>query len=118
MKQLSLLLLLSVLFCFTACDDDPEPNPNACETTGVTYTNDIKPIYDTYCTSSGCHGDGTTTTFPMDTYDLAVVAVGFGRVEGAIQHTEDFSPMPKGGEKLADCDIDKILAWITAGTPE
>lgn len=120
MKQLSFLFLLSVLICFTACkDEDPiDPVDTTCETVGVTYTNDIKPIYTTYCTNEACHADGSMTTFPMDTYDLSVAAVGFEKIEGAIQHTDGFSPMPKGGDKLADCDIDKILAWIAAGTPE
>ena len=44
----------------------------------------------------------------------------FERIVGAINHTEGFLPMPypAGTDKLADCDIDKLTAWIADGAPE
>ena len=117
MKKLSLLLSLSFLIFTVACSDDDD---DACNTDDITYTNDIKPIYEQSCTTAGCHATGSDNIWPMDTYELSVGAVGFGCIENVIQHLdqENCTPMPIGGDKLEDCDIDKILAWIDAGMPE
>lgn len=128
MKQLSILMMLSLMVFFVACKDEEEDPPEpTCDTESMTYITDIKPIYETNCTVPGCHSTNTTNTFPMDTYDLAVAAVGFGCIEKVIQHTdadatsgdpETCLPMPIGGDKLDDCSINKILAWIAADMPE
>ena len=45
-------------------------------------------------------------------------AAGFNKIVGAINHTTGFSAMPQGGDKLEQCDIDFLTAWIDAGAPE
>lgn len=45
--------------------------------------------------------------------NLQKVAVN-GRLYAAISHTGP-SPMPKGGNKLSDCDIQLIKSWIDNG---
>lgn len=58
------------------------------------------------------------TTFPMSNFEETSAAVGLGRIKGAINQEPNFSPMPQGGDKLEDCTIDKISAWIDDGAPE
>lgn len=36
---------------------------------------------------------------------------------GNIRHDAGFLPMPKNGNKLSDCDIATIKAWVDAGAP-
>lgn len=110
-------LLLTTALLFAACKDD---DADLCDTTDLTYNNDIAAIINNSCTLSGCHASGTTTTFPMGNYQKALVAVGFDRIIGAINHENGFEPMPypAGTAKLDQCDIDKLTAWINDGAPE
>lgn len=89
-----------------------------CETDGLTYSSDIASIINSTCATSGCHASGTTTTFPMSNYAETSAAVAFGRIVGSINHSEGFSEMPKGGDKLDDCTISEITQWIADGAPE
>lgn len=113
---------MMMLVGFIACSDDEDdpviPPTPTCETTGLTYTNEIADILNTSCAVSGCHASNTTTTFPMGDYAETSVAVGFGRIIGSINHESGFSAMPRGGSKLDDCTIDKVTAWINDGAPE
>jgi len=115
--KFALIACLGVLL-ITACDPE-EPTVTSCDTDNMTYTDDIKSILDESCAYAGCHDDTTVAaSIDLSTYDNAVVVVEFGRILGTINHQETFSPMPKGQDKLSDCNIDKITSWINNGTPE
>lgn len=88
----------------------------ACDTTNVTYTNTIKPIFDTYCV--GCHNVGNASGgYALDTYVGSVNCANSGRLMGSIQWLTGYSTMPKGDAKLSDCNIAKIQKWINSGKP-
>jgi len=120
MKTNMLFFFSLLALLFIACNDDPDPPVNECETTDLTYTADIATILNTSCATAGCHEMGSTTTFEMHDFAAATAAVGFGRIIGAINHDTDFSPMPypEGTAKLDDCKINQITAWINDGAPE
>jgi hypothetical protein len=40
-----------------------------------------------------------------------------GQLLGTLNHDPGYSPMPKGGAKLSDCDLAKLRQWVAAGTP-
>jgi hypothetical protein len=111
--------LLAIGF-ISSCGDDEDPvGPTpTCDTEDVTYNNFAKDLFDNNCSNAGCHNAGTTTNFPLSTYDEAVTAVGFGRMLGAVNRTAGFSAMPRGADMLDDCTIEKLEAWIDNGTPE
>lgn len=113
----SALLLGAVLI---ACNKDDGEEEDPCDTSSVTYTDDIATIFNTSCAVSTCHVDGNEdkAKFSLVGYEKAKLAASFGRIVGAISHETDFTPMPYGGDKLEQCSIDKISAWINAGTPE
>lgn len=128
MKRYSLLFilfgLLSMTF-FSACDKDDDDDPmdddpivDTCNTDNITY-NDVESILNTSCATEACHSAGSQLG-SLANYDDAVAFVEFGRILGAIKHEENFSPMPypPGSDKLEDCEISKIEAWVAAGTPE
>lgn len=83
-----------------------------CDTTTVTYSGTIAPIFSTNCI--GCHSSSGASTTKLDSYTGAKAAVTAGRIIGAIQHTTGFTAMPPGGA-LSACDIGKIKAWIYRG---
>ena len=115
-----------------SCDDGDSTTENDvvtadCECAGtpaevaedITYTNTVKAILDSSCaTSAACHAANSATTFPMSNYDETVLAVGFGRILGAINQEPGFSAMPRNSDKIAQDRIDAIAEWIAAGTPE
>lgn len=117
MNKLILLAILGLLVAACGGDDDND-GMETCVTENITYDAGASQIINASCAVSGCHVEGTAT-FRMDTYDLAFIAVGFGRIIGAINHEADFKPMPypEGSSKIDQCDIDKLTAWINAGAP-
>jgi hypothetical protein len=113
---LFVLLLGLVLFSCSKDDDDDD----VCDTSDITYTNTVASIMNNNCALSGCHVDGNEMVafFSLEGYTKAKGAADFGRIVGAISHESGFSPMPKGSNKLDQCTIDQIAAWVDAGAPE
>lgn len=116
-KFLTVALLFAVLL-FIGCNKDDEGV--MCDTTDITYTNTVATILNNSCAVSGCHVNGNEANawFSLEGYTNAKGAADFGRMIGAISHDEGFSAMPKGFDKLDQCTIDKITAWVEAGAPE
>ena len=90
---------------------------SACDTSAaVTFSTGIVPILSTKCT--GCHGG----TNPQGGINLSLYAgvkttVDNGKLWGSVNHLAGYSPMPKNGSKLSECEIGKIKKWIGAGSP-
>lgn len=113
------------LILFASCYNDkeselyPSASGGTCDTTTITYTADVQPILGQYCAYAGCH-DAATKSFGHDlsSYSGAVTAVNSGRLLGAIRHDAGFQQMPKGLQKLGDCEISKVTAWINQGAQQ
>jgi cytochrome c5 len=93
-------------------------NGNTCDTTGMTFSSDIKPILQNTC--YGCHSNANSAAGSgvklEDHADLKQHADD-GDLLGAITHQAGFPAMPKGGAKLSECNINKIKAWVNRGAP-
>ena len=88
----------------------------ACDTATITYSNTINPLISSFC--NGCHGGATpSAAIKLDTYAGVKQQVDNGRLWGAVSHSTNFSPMPKGGAQLNTCNLTKIRLWIAAGAP-
>lgn len=116
----SIMILLTLTFLIQSCYYDNEeelyPQPAACDTTNVSYSNDVWPIISSNCTS--CHSGGAPQgNVSLENYDDIVIAAKNGSLLGTIKHEDGWSPMPKGGGMLNDCDISKIEIWVDDGTP-
>jgi hypothetical protein len=87
-----------------------------CDTATVTFSGQIKTTICNKCL--GCHS-GTVAQGAIDysTYAGVKAKVTDGRLWGAINHLPGFSPMPKGGTKLSDCEIKQFKKWIDAAAP-
>lgn len=120
-RLLTFLFLISFL---TGCYYDNEErlyptidSSNSCDTTNVTLSQSVMPILQSRCL--GCHGasvaNGLGSGINLETYSELTKWVNNGQLEGAINHSPGFMPMPQGASKLDDCSINKITAWINRG---
>ncbi|RYE90963.1 MAG: hypothetical protein EOO37_01615 [Cytophagaceae bacterium] len=126
----SVLAATALLVAQAACSykQTPLPEPVAtCVTTDVKYQTNVWPILKANCRDA-CHNDRDAAAyynFSMDQfsqvqYYCTTVPPGVsGNVPwllGNIKHLSNgYSNMPVGGNKLSDCDIAVIEAWIKAG---
>jgi hypothetical protein len=87
-----------------------------CDTTQVGYSYDIHPIVVANCLP--CHS--TNNAFGghiLDTYEGATTDAHTGLLIKAVTHDPSVVPMPRGGQKLPDCDIAKFRRWINLNEP-
>lgn len=107
----------------SACYYDKPPVLIPFECDEVSYSTHIQPIWDNSCATSGCH-NGTTEPNLSDGVSLnALLSGGYVNTllpeESSLYHSVDFisNPMPPGGPKLSDQQIELILCWISEGAP-
>jgi len=87
-----------------------------CDTTKVTYSITILPIIKTNC--EACHSGGSPSgNVLLSNYTEIKAAAENESLMGTIKHKTGWSPMPKGGNNLSDCDIRKLEIWIKNGEP-
>jgi len=98
-----------------------EDTSTVCDTLDLSFALNIQPIFEAQCT--GCHGNINPERGINLTTHAGIRAVAqTGQLVGSITHTSPYIPMPYSipgapREKLDDCSIDKIKAWINAGSP-
>lgn len=118
---LGIITLFIIAGCTYSKKEVDYPVTVSCDTSNVKFNTYVLPLLNAKCNTSGCHNSSATAGgWAMDTY-LGVKDVldnSGGRFLKSIQHESSASPMPKGGSKLADCDINKLKAWINAGALE
>ena len=88
-----------------ACTD------TTCDTTNVTFAGSVAPIFQKYC--DGCHNSSN----PLGGIDLTnsnqlALLDSNGSLLGAIRQKPGYIPMPLGGNKLSNCEIETIAIWI------
>jgi hypothetical protein len=90
----------------------------ACVTNDVTYTNFIKPLVANACL--GCHGGNATAGagIKLNNFVETKVSGVSGKLYGSVAHDYGFEKMPKSGQKLSPCFIQKVKAWVDGGMPE
>lgn len=122
MKKLRIIATLALgIGLFSSCYYDKSelvypPNTNACDTSAVSYKNDVLPIISGNCYS--CHsGDASSGSgYKLDSY--AGLKAMSGVLVQVLQQDPGYPPMPRGGSKLSDCNIAKIRSWVRSGTPD
>ena len=108
--------IVLIIGCSKTSEDKlttPTP-PQTCDTVNMTYSTDVQPILQANCYS--CHGNGNIEGgITLDTYASVKSVAESGELIGVITHAAGYPPMPDGGGKLSDCDINKIKDWINRG---
>lgn len=88
----------------------------SCDTANVTYNSSIKSIITDKC--QGCHsGSSPAGGYDFSTYAGVKARVNDGKLWGAVNQVAGYSAMPKNGNKLSTCELDKLKIWINAGAP-
>lgn len=86
-----------------------------CDTALFTYSAVIKPMIDAKC--AGCHNPSSLGGgIDLSGYTGLKAVATNGKLYGSIVQQTGFSPMPKNGAKLSDCEITQVRKWINAGS--
>ncbi len=125
-KTYFVLATFSLALAFTAisCGDDDgggtdyasQADCASFPSSVTSYDLVVKPILDTYCASAGCH-DAITAAVGVDLTDYTKTKKAFESkdVLCSIHHGSGCEPMPQGGSKMSDSDINKIDCWVKNG---
>ena len=112
-----IILIVSVIFagCYYDKEDLLYPDSGNCDTSAVTYSGSVRTaLQNNGCL--GCHAGSTPSgNVLLDNYNSVKIYVHNGKLYGAISHSAGYSPMPQGGNKMTNCTISQIKAWIDAG---
>jgi len=117
------LLIIGALAAFSACTKDQSQPPSPfslanCDT--LSFANDIQPIFQSNCTFSNCHGNGSASAGNNWETHASITTTSSSSVEDllkAIKHEPGYTPMPFMGNQLPDSTIKKIECWILSGAP-
>ena len=116
-RKLTIAILITTVALGSCYYDVEEELYGVCNTGTVTYSSTINGIISNYGCRT-CHGSSNPSGgFSLVTYDNVKAKVNDGRLIGAINHMAGFAPMPQGAQKMTQCDINKVQAWIDAGAP-
>lgn len=113
-----LLIAFSMSGCYYDNVDELYPNTN-CDTTDVSYAQQIRPLLDQNCSFSGCHGGPSPAALlDLNEYSEVKKIADNGQFESRInREVSDAQLMPPAG-KLGPCQIETIEAWIGQGALE
>jgi hypothetical protein len=120
MKKLIYSLGITCVILTASCYYDVESvlyGTTPCDNSIISYNGRIKAILDNQCSS--CHGGANPSAgIALDNYLNSKAADNSGLLNCTIAQEAGCSPMPKGGSKLSQCDIDACSQWASAGYPE
>lgn len=114
----AIFLLISTILsgCYYDKENELYPSPPNCDTSGVmTYSRSIAPVMAANC--NVCHSTALASGGVItDNYSGLSSVAANGALWAAVSWSGGVQ-MPKGSEKLSDCDLTKIQKWIGAGYP-
>jgi len=128
-RSLLIIFMLASVISAISCNDAKTPEPiavDSCITAGqiISYSSDIVPILNTYCTDpsfGSCHQSNTdpnASGFDFTTYD-GFAAEAPGNIELYVLGPN--ATMPKfvtlGPPALSDCEKLKLQTWLDQGFP-
>lgn len=113
-------IIIAVIVLLSSCYYDKEEllyGFSSCDTVNIKYNVQIVNIISANCLR--CHagdaGDGGGVQ--LGSYNGVKTQALNGKLVGAVSHKPGFSPMPKDGGKLSNCQITAIESWIKQGAP-
>ncbi len=123
MKYILILTAASTLLSLNACYYDKAdklyPNASACDTGNMTFTKSVQPILKANCTDAGCHTVANANAgIELETYSGTMLVVPQDKLINAVKYLTGGSKNMPPTQKMTDCNINKIEAWIRRGSPE
>lgn len=117
MRILLIIVFFGFIFSCTWLNEEELYPDQLCDTTDITYTLDIKPIFQANCYSCHSSTGPYSSTLDLENFTQIQRVVDDGKLLQNIKHLPGGTPMPYGGTKLSDCKILKIENWIEQGIP-
>jgi hypothetical protein len=116
-------IIMTLIFFLNACTKknlqtitDERGGQTSCDTTNMSYVNDISPILENNCVS--CHNNVQTNDgVRLTNYNDVLTQVFNGNLLHVIDHAPGYPQMPQGLPQLPNCTINKITAWVNRGAP-
>lgn len=117
-ERIIMIFMMTVMITGCYYDNEEELYPatnGACGSTAPSYNKDVEPLIKNNCLS--CHSSAANMgSVSLEGHAQVRNYAMNGRLYGAISHAQGFSPMPKGGAKLSDCNLAIIKRWIDEGS--
>ncbi len=112
--------IISAFVLLSSCYYDKEEllyGISSCDTVNVKYNVQVVNIISANCLR--CHGGDAANGggIQLGSYNGVRAQALSGKLVGTISHTPGFSPMPKDGGKLSNCQVAAIESWIKKGAP-
>src|SRR5436190_132745 len=118
MKHLfEILFFLIILSCSKEKIDKVVTKPPSCDSAAFTFDKNIRPIINSYCNFSECHGTGGEGSYDFTQYDVVAGRVKAGTFEYRIELPNDDPQHMPSDLHLNDCNYFKIKTWIKQGFP-
>ena len=103
------ILLLTILSC-----SDNVPSQES----GITYTNQIKDMI-SGCANAGCHSmDASPDVQSLASYQDVIAFNNSDRIIASLKHESGFEPMPRGGNKWTNEEVNILIEWFDNGAPK
>jgi len=123
MKNLTFLLLAITLGTSCTKDKAKEPLPPidtvlpiACDTSAVSFSQEILPLLKLNCTISGCHSNTNTTIPKWENYSTLKTYIDNGSVSYWVFDNALMPPAyAPDSTVLSTCEINLLTAWINQG---
>jgi mono/diheme cytochrome c family protein len=119
MKKTLLIIALGALWgCTYDNYEQATPAlPPPCDTANVVYSQQVMGIFNKHC--AGCHaGPAASSNIPLDSYPALRGMAEKGKLISAVTWDGNASNMPKGGNKLSECEISQLKKWVASGYPQ
>ena len=115
MRSLRIIILFLACFgIFTFCNKDKAMQVEPCNVLGSSFSQDILPIFETNCSTSGCHDAATNSGgYTWDNHNI--ISSNIDYILHVINHDPGYPTMPKNLPKLNDTIIQKIQCWADNG---
>lgn len=117
---LFIFLTLIVTSCYYDREEDLYPvSVSGCDTVGVSYSKDIKPVLKAHCLN--CHSNASAGTLGggirLEEYNDVKVSALNGSLYGSVSADPDFFVMPRD-YRIPLCSALKINAWSHEGAQD
>lgn len=114
------ILAILLMYGFISCTFHSEEELygfEECDTTLVTWEHPIQEILAKNCVE--CHNaDLNYNGVRHDVYELELIVVNDGRLNGVVNHLPGYPQMPYQRPQLPECELRLINIWIERGAPE
>ena len=111
------ILLISGFISCTFHSEEELYGFEECDTILVTWEHPIQEILAKNCVE--CHNaDLNYNGVRHDVYELELIVVNDGRLNGVVNHLPGYPQMPYQRPQLPECELRLINIWIERGAPE